>query len=311
MNDQPGEEEIQDQPEGLKPKNRTIILVVILVILAGVLAFLFVQNRNLEEARAEKEEALNQAFIQLDSISNELNNKILTISELGGEIDTLLSIKAQLESEKKDLLNKDKRQQRSISALRDRVGGYKELLLLKDEEIKQLKVLNDQLMTENSELKTEAQELNQSIRSINEVKSQLEEKVAQASRLAVEGLQVIAVNDKGREREAEFRNRHIDQLKIQFYVSENSVAPIEGKELLVRVIAPDGNVLFDVTRGSGSFFFEARELFYTVKKEILYDKSRQQVVIYYEKGSDFALGLHQVEVYTDDYLMGKGTFNVK
>jgi cell division protein ZapB len=31
----------------------------------------------------------------------------------------------------------------------------------------------------------------------------------------------------------------------------------------------------------------------------------------YEKGSEFAIGQHKVEVYTDDYLMGKGSFIVK
>jgi outer membrane usher protein FimD/PapC len=69
--------------------------------------------------------------------------------------------------------------------------------------------------------------------------------------------------------------------------------------------------LFDVTNGSGSFTFEGRELFYTVKQEILYDKSTQQVIVFYKKGSDFSPGLHQVEVYTNEYKMGNGTFTVK
>ena len=103
----------------------------------------------------------------------------------------------------------------------------------------------------------------------------------------------------------------IENLRIEFTVGENKVAPIEGKELLLRVIAPDNNVLFDVTRGSGSFNFEGREMFYTVKKDILYDRSSQKVSILYNKGSEYSLGKHTVEVYTDDYLMGRGSFVVK
>ena len=100
-------------------------------------------------------------------------------------------------------------------------------------------------------------------------------------------------------------------MRIEFTVNENKVAPIEGKGLLVRVIAPDNNVLFDVTRGSGSFNFEGREMFFTAKKEILYDRSSQKVTLLYDKGSEYELGQHTVEVYTDDYLMGRGSFVVK
>jgi hypothetical protein len=119
------------------------------------------------------------------------------------------------------------------------------------------------------------------------------------------------VNESGKEREGEFKNRHIDQIKIVFTVSENGVAPIEGKELLIRVVAPDGNVLFDVARGSGSFTFEGREMFFTQKQEILYDKKNQEVTLFYKKGSEYATGNHRVEVYTDAYLMGSGIFEVQ
>ena len=57
--------------------------------------------------------------------------------------------------------------------------------------------------------------------------------------------------------------------------------------------------------------FENRELFYTAKQEILYDKNSQEVTMFYNKGSEYAEGRHIVEVYTDEYLMGTGTFTVK
>lgn len=299
------------EKETVKNQNRNIVIGVIVFVLASVIVYFVIENMKLSAQKEQREIELNAAVLQLDSISNELDDRIRTIEDLGGEIDTLLSIKEQLETEKKELLDLDKRRQKNISALRDRVGGYQELLLLKDEEIKQLKVLNDSLMTENTDLKNEKNELNQNLRAIEEQKEQLAQQVALAGRLRMEGLKVYAVNTRGKERESEFRNRHIDQLKVEFSVTENEVAPIEGKELLIRIVAPDGNVLFDVSRGSGSFFFEGRELFYTVKEDILYDRSRQQITLLYDKGSEYAIGRHEVEVYTDDYQMGKGYFTVK
>jgi len=292
-------------------KSKTPLLIGIVVLLLAVVAFFYFkyeEEKGLKEAQTIE---LNKTILDLDSISNQLSDKILTISQLGGEIDTLVAIRKQLEAEKKALLTKEKNQKELIGTLKGKVSGYTQLLLAKDEEIEKLKKLNEELATENTELKTEKIELNQSIKEINKAKEELAEKVAYAARLKVDGLQVFAVNENGKERASEFRNRHIEQLKIAFNIVENKVAPIEGKELLLKITAPDGNTLFDVAKGSGSFTFEGREMFYTVKQEILYDKNKQQVTVFYDKGSDFASGSYIVEVYTDEYKMGKGTFNVK
>ena len=283
----------------------------VLAILILILCFFIYLSIRLGNENERQAIELSSTILQLDSISGELDQRILTIKELGGEVDTLLKVKEQLEEEKKQLLTSQKYQQSLITTLRGKVDGYQELLLMKDEEITELRAMNDQLLSENNELKVEKQELNQSIRQISQEKSQLQDQVAFASRLKAEGLTVYAVNESGRERASEFRNRHINQLKIAFTVSENKVAPIEGKTLKIRVVAPDGNVLFDVTRGSGTFMFEGREMFFTLEQEILYDKKSQLVTLYYDKGSEFSEGNHQVEVYTDDYLMGTGTFIVK
>ncbi len=294
-----------------KSNNRIYVVIGVLLVLITAVVVLLVQKGRLEDEKARQEEALNTAYIQLDSISNELNDRILTISQLGGEIDTLMAIQAQLEEEKKNLLDREKRRQITIRDLQDKVEGYEELLKLKDEEINQLTQINQKLLEENTDLKVETAELNKSIREINEERDELNEKIELVSQLKVEDMVIMAISQRGREREKEFRNRHISQLKIQFSVAENKVAPIEGKEILVRIVAPDGNVIFDVTRGSGSFMYEGREMFFSVKKEILYDRNKQQVTVFYEKGSDYALGQHQVEVYTDSYVMGKGSFVVK
>jgi len=303
--------ETEETTSGPKPKNRAPIITGILVILLATIFFFVWKNMELEEERQRQDQEIADTYLKLDSVSTELDLRIETITELGGEIDTLVALKAQLENDKKNLLVRQKNQRTQITQLNERVSGYRELLLIKDKEIEELKVMNVQLVEENTTLKVEKNELNQSITKLQENTEELASKVAVASRLQIEGLAVYAVNAAGKERLREFRNRHISTLKIQFTVLDNEIAPIEGKELLLRVTAPDGNVLFDVTRGSGSFTFEGRELFYTAKQEILYDKNSQLVTYLYDKGSDYDIGQHKVEVYTDDYLMGTGMFMVK
>jgi cell division protein ZapB len=277
--------------------------------MAIALLVYFIQDE--QQQNLLKAEALTAAFLQLDSLSNELDKRILTISKLGGEIDTLVGIKQKLEEEKKYFLNRDQRQKIKLGTLRDKVEGYRQLLLIKDEEINQLTQINEQLTTENIELKNETQVLNQSINNIKLEKKDLNQKVQLLSRLKIEDFIIAAIDVKGKERLYSFRKKYIKQLQITFVLSENEIAPIEGKKLWIRVVSPDNNVYYDVNMGSGSFTFLGRELFYTAQKEILYDRSQQKVVVYYEKGMPYLIGPHTVEVYTDDYLVGSGNFIVK
>ena len=293
-----------------KKKNYRILKIGIglfLIIIAILIDFI----EDEKQQNLLKEKALTIAFLQLDSISNELDERILTISKLGGEIDTLVGIKQKLEEEKIYFLNKDQRQKITLITLRNKVEGYRELLLIKDEEINQLTHINEQLTNENIELKNETKVLNKSINDIRSEKNNLNQKVKLLSKLKIEDFQIDAIDAKGKKRSSSFRKRHIKQLQISFIISENEVAPIEGKELWIRVVAPDNNVYYDVKMGSGSFIFLGRELFYTAKKEILYDRSQQRIVVYYEKSKPYLIGPHNIEVYTDDYLIGSGSFIVK
>ena len=296
-------------PQLPKKNNKALKIGMTLALMAIVLLAYFIQEE--QQQNLLKEEALTTAFLQMDSLSNELDKRILTISKLGGEIDTLVGIKQKLEEEKKYFLNRDQRQKITLGTLRDKVEGYRQLLIIKDEEINQLTQINEQLTTENIELKNETQVLNQSINNIKLEKKDLNQKVQLLSKLKIEDFIIAAIDVKGKERSDSFRKKHINQLQITFVLSENEVAPIEGKKLWIRVVAPDNNVYYNVNMGSGSFTFLSRELFYTAQKEILYDRSQQRVVVYYEKGTPYLIGPHTVEVYTDDYLVGSGSFIVK
>ena len=296
-------------PQLPKKNNKALKIGMTLALMAIVLLAYFIQEE--QQQNLLKEEALTTAFLQMDSLSNELDKRILTISKLGGEIDTLVGIKQKLEEEKKYFLNRDQRQKITLGTLRDKVEGYRQLLIIKDEEINQLTQINEQLTTENIELKNETQVLNQSINNIKLEKKDLNQKVQLLSKLKIEDFIIAAIDVKGKERSDSFRKKHINQLQITFVLSENEVAPIEGKKLWIRVVAPDNTVYYDVNMGSGSFTSIGRELFYTAQKEILYDRSQQKVVVYYEKGSPYLIGPHTVEVYTDDYLVGSGSFIVK
>lgn len=287
-----------------------IAFIAILLIINGVKFYLDYQKDQEQEAKianieAERDETLNK----LESISNELDMKIEEINKLGGDVEELRKAREQLEMEKEQL-----RKAAYIEAgkLKEKVRGYEILLNKQDEEIARLKLVNEELLSENTNLKTERVQLSDSISNLSQTREKLNQKVALAARLEAENIKVYAVNSRGKERDdGEYKNRHIEQLKVQFNLAKNAVAPIEGKDIRIRIIEPNGEVIFDVAKGSGTFMTEGKELFFTANQEILFDNTGQQLTFLYEKGSDYKEGVHTVEIFADDYLIGTQTFTVK
>ena len=121
----------------------------------------------------------------------------------------------------------------------------------------------------------------------------------------------MAVNSKGKERASPFKNKQLEKLKVEFNLAENKVAPIEGKKVLIRIVDENGQTIFDMARGSGTFMLNQKEEFYTSAQEILFDNTRQKLSFLYQKGTDYASGNYTLEVYCDTYLIGSSQFVVK
>lgn len=295
-----------------KRSNRNAIIIAILsivIVVQGIKIYLDTKEKqqvNTDLTSTRQELATTEQ--RLREISTELDQKIAEITKLGGNVTDLEKAKADIEAE----LNRSRRATgQEIKALKDKVEGYEMLLKSKDDEIEKLQSVNKELLTENTTLKTEKNELGDSINRLSQSKDELATKVAIASQLKIENFRILALNDRGKERESPFRSRQIAQLKVEFNIAENDVAPVEGKKIMIRVIDENGQVLFDVARGSGTFLLNGKEEFYTASQEILFDNTKQRLSFLYDKGSEFAEGTYNLEVYADDYLMGNGEFVVK
>ena len=180
---------------------------IIIVIIIGLGYFIYQNNEN-EKIKMMQEKELDNVYLELDSISNVLSEKILTISQLGGDIDSLLVLKENLEIEKKEFRTRAYAQ---INRLQGKVDGYRELLLAQDEEIERLKKVNEQLFEENKEQKIEINNLNSTISNINQSNKKLEEKIEVASRLEILDFVVIGIFRNGSEKKNSFRNRSLDR----------------------------------------------------------------------------------------------------
>lgn len=300
-------------PVKKKKSNQKYAIIIALLSIIIIIQFVnsYFNRQERDELRVEKvntEEELASTMQRLDEISTELDKRIAEIEQLGGDITELTKAKQEIENE----LKRTRRANgQVIKELKDKVEGYELLLRNKDEEIDKLRNVNKELLTENVTLKTQRNILGDSINRLAQTKEELANKVVIASQLKAENVKIVAVNDRGRERESPFRNRQVGKIKIDFNLAENNVAPVEGKKIMIRIIDENGQVLFDVARGSGTFIYNGKEEFYTAAQEILFDNTRQKLTYIYDKGSDYATGTYTVEIYCEDYKIGSGQFAVR
>tara|TARA_B100001287_G_scaffold138591_1_gene116712 strand:- start:703 stop:1581 length:879 start_codon:yes stop_codon:yes gene_type:complete len=292
----------------MKDKKLIYILSVIIIIFIVVSSYLIYNNIQKEKIRIKQQTELDELYIDLDSVSNVLNDKILTISQLGGDIDSLLILKENIETEKREFRNRAYAQ---INRLQGKVDGYRELLLAQDEEIEKLKKLNEQLFEENKEQKVEINTLNDKITNINRSNKKLEEQIEIAGRLEIKDIEIVGVFRNGSTKINSFKNRSLNKLITNFTVLENSLSKIEVLDIYLRIIKPSGQVVYDISKGSGSFTFDKRELFYSIKDEILIDKSEMTYNIEYVKSEEFNKGEYQVILYTNNYEIGRSEFIIK
>ena len=292
----------------MKDKKLIYILSVIIIIFIVVSSYLIYNNIQKEKIRIKQQTELDELYIDLDSVSNVLNDKILTISQLGGDIDSLLILKENIETEKREFRNRAYAQ---INRLQGKVDGYRELLLAQDEEIEKLKKLNEQLFEENKEQKVEINTLNDKITNINRSNKKLEEQIEIAGRLEIKDIEIVGIFRNGSTKINSFKNRSLNKLIVNFTVLENSLSKIEVLDIYLRIIKPSGQVVYDISKGSGSFTFDKRELFYSIKDEILIDKSEMTYNIEYVKSEELNKGEYLVILYTNNYEIGRSEFIIK
>lgn len=293
-------------------KNIIIIVLVLLVIISGIKLYTdYVDRTKKTEEILLLSTENNELNRRLDSVTYQLDLRIQEIEKLGGDVKALEAVRDQLISERN---SSKQRSNAEISALNSKINNLNGLIAQKDKEILELRAANQQLFSENQDLKTTQAQIEEEVAQLNIQKQNLQAKVDVASMLKAENIVIAAVNSRGKERvetTKDFRNRQIERLKVSFKISDNKVAEKGPRNVYVQVLGPNSQPIFDVAKGSGTFMINGQEQFYTVKQDIIFDNSGQSLVFYYEKGSEYAKGNHEIKLFVDNYQVGTKTFTVK
>lgn len=295
-------------------RERRLLILVVLLLITNVLTAYFWLSSDGQKTIVitEKEQMVQDQNLEIQELKDELE----TFRGKNTQLDSLIDV-AQSELDAKNdeiakLLKSGKESKKLIARLKREKAN---LLTMRQKymgQIDSLLTANKLLTEENQVLKADIQEEKSKTEKLTDENVKLFNKLAvgailKASNIVAEG---IKVKSSGREVSVT-RARQTEKIKVCFTLLENRVAESGNKDVMVRIVGPEGSTLYLEEAGSGKFMSEGKETLYTASGKIDYQNQDVNSCVYFTKGSDYAKGDYQVEVYADGYLIGKSSFNLR
>lgn len=314
----PKKEPAESNPNDKEKKSSgagIVLMVVAIITLCCVVGFLLFRDQEKSKVIMASQEKIEKLNVQVEQQIADLEAKkqeLIAMQEVAASLkikaDSLPILIQQIEQLQADLKKANgrawffnKKYKESLS----NVDIYKA-------KMDSLITVNEAALFAVDSLSKTTGLMGDTITSIKQEKEVLAEKVAIASIMKGEELSVAGYNSKGKQYEGpEFKSKQLAKLKFTFYLAENKVAPQNEKHIVMRLIEPDGTVLFSGTDG-GSFDTEdGDEKMFSMSQNVNFSGSKQKVSFVYQKGNEFKSGKHTIEVYADGHKIGETNFKVK
>lgn len=292
----------------MKTRNIIIIATAVLVAVIAAAAWYIWQQRQtideLTEGFALEKEQLQDEYSQLaiqyegyklqvnnDSLEEKLEDQRLKMQRL---VEELRQTKAQ--------------DAHKINSLRKELETVRKVLRYYVAQVDSLNRVNEQLVAENQQIRTDmagVQRQNQEVRQENQ---QLTKKVTIAAQLSATGVSVTSLDKKDKV-EKKFKVDKLAKFQVNFTIAANVTAPTGDKDVYLRILRPNEEVLTNAQ--SGRFSYENANIEYSARKTIEYGGQELPVTMYYKRGEALDAGTYQVEIYADGCLIGRGSITLK
>jgi regulator of replication initiation timing len=200
-------------------------------------------------------------------------------------------------SEKDAVIAQLKTENENLTAQTITLGKEKEVLVQEKQTF----------IEENTGLKGEKEKLTQTVADYTTKNEELVKKVKTGAQLKATNMQVFAVTSKGKVKDGgKYRAKKVDQLKLAFTLPSNAITEQENKEIMVRIMDAT-----DSATGSSVFNYDGKEMAYTTKGTVAYTNNDQNVEMLYARGSAYRPGTYNVELYSEGFKIGAGSFTIK
>ena len=279
-----------------KQKKLIIALIIISVVLAAAVGFIWYQNsQNLEQLEERKKELaasmqdlldLQDAYsglsVQYDTISMQLDSSRMEVE--------LLMEKLQKE---RQVSNATIRQyQKELGTLRTIMKGY-------IVQIDSLQKLNTKLTADAAAARKEAAASKKKTEELSKTVKNLSGQVSAGAVIKAYGLKTVAYNNSDKTTD---RSSRVKYLLTSLTLGENDLAAKGPVTVYIRVKDPDGYLL--VSGSQKAFQYNGEAMNCSASREVDYQGDAVEMAIYLNDIPEYLKGIYTVEAYTEKSLLG-------
>lgn len=291
--------------------NKKVIIPILVVLVAaiGVLVYLyFAQKQEMTEMveqmefeKSELEDEYEDLAMQFDGYQTpNLSN------------DSLTQLLSQEQQRVRDLLEELRitkaTNARRIAELKKELATVRQIMVSYVHQIDSLNQTNQRLTAENRQVREQYAVVQQQAEELQQQNSDLTEKVTRASMLEITAFKVTPLNKRDR------KTSNINQMqKIQFdfTIGKNITCSRGLKDVYMRIVRPDGELITLPDPQNRLFAFENSEIEYSIKKEIEYAGEALDVTMYWNVGEILYNGTYNADFFIDGALVASFPFALK
>ena len=291
-----------------KPKRKGLYLLLIIVV--GLVVFLFLQ-----EKKIKKQQAIKMQFIEeknalrddLDDLIDEHDNLLEQYGDLNIQLgDRDSTIRSQI-AEIRNLI----RTKEDLKIAKEKMEILKSISIRYLADIDSLYTINVQLHNENDSVIKVNKNINWKNYKLNKENQELIDKVNKGSVLEVGDILVETLKYRNSGKEVEtFKASKVISIRTTFNIEYNPIAEKGPKTIYLRFLSPDKNLLENTNR-THNFVAEKGELKYSISKQFQYENKEFPFSIDFKRRNPLKEGEYIAEVYIDGFLAGTNKFYLK
>ncbi len=274
-------------------RNLVIGMAVVAVILAAVLAWIWIDRNKLIGNLSEEKDMLTVQMVQLktdyEGLSSNNDSLNVQLTREREKVDQLIERVKSTEATNRSRL---RQYEQELGTLRSIMRGY-------IVQIDSLNTLNISLRKDAAVARDEVKETQQKYKELQSTTDEYAKQVQIGAILKGRGISLVAITSSNKDTD---RSSRTVKLKTCLNLVENTLAAKGPRRVYIRVKGPDGILM---TGAQQQIFNVAGEqMIYSAVREVDYQGSELELCIFFTNNRPFVKGVYNVDVYTEEGKLG-------
>lgn len=291
-----------------------IILIILLILVNGFLFYSNIQSKSENKALTEERNDLLEQKAVFERKVDSLKNNLEEAKGLNVELDSIIQTKI------KELDQMKINYSRRIADKEVEIAQLNKEIKQKIKEVDRLRTKYNEDIAEweakYSNLEEEKNTLEDTLANRESKINDLSQKINKGEILSAAGIDAYGIKYRFDNKEVKNdKAKKVDKLVVCFKLANNRLADAGVKNILVRIVNPEGTTMAVQEQGSGTFQLaeSGNESLYTKQVTIDYDPEAlgEEHCMEWSQEADFQPGEYKVELYQHGYLIGQSSLKLE